>query len=277
VRASNNNYIKENALDPRASIAYKVSKNSQFSFAYGNFDQAPKAEYLKYSSNFKNEKAAHYILNYQYVKGTRTLRAELYLKEYDDLVKFDTQTVQYETKFTNNGTGYAKGLDVFWRDGSTIKNLEYWISYSYIDTKRDYKNFFAEVTPSFVAKQNVSLVTKYWIGDWKSQLGLTQQFSTGRPYNNPNEASFMNSLTKSYSSLSFSWAYLLSQQKILYFSVSNVLGTKNIFGYNYANTANIDTGIFARKEIIPTADRFFFVGFFWTISDNKKDNQLKNL
>lgn len=277
VRASNNNYLQENTMDPRASLAYKVSKNSQFSFAYGNFEEAPKAEYLKYSSKFKNEKAAHYILNYQYVKGTRTLRAELYLKEYDDLVKFDTQTIQYDTKFNNKGTGFAKGLDVFWRDGSSIKNLEYWISYSYIDTKRDYKNYSAEVTPSFVAKQNVSLVTKYWINDWKSQLGLTQQFSTGRPYNNPNEPSFMNSLTKSYSSLSFSWAYLLTQQKILYFSVSNILGTKNIFGYNYATTANIDTGIFERKEITPTADRFFFVGFFWTISDNKKDNQLKNL
>ncbi|MFM2214500.1 MAG: hypothetical protein RL427_1763 [Bacteroidota bacterium] len=277
VRASNNNYIQENTLDPRASIAYKVSKNSQFSFAYGNFEEAPKAEYLKYSSKFKNEKAAHYILNYQYVKGTRTLRAELYLKEYNDLVKFDTPSVQYETKFNNKGTGYAKGLDVFWRDGSSIKNLEYWISYSYIDTKRDYKNYSSEVTPSFVAKQNVSIVTKYWINDWKSQLGLTQQFSTGRPYNNPNEPVFMNSLTKSYSSLSFSWAYLLTQQKILYFSVSNVLGTKNIYGYNYATTANIDTGLFDRKEIIPTADRFFFIGFFWTISDNKKDNQLKNL
>jgi hypothetical protein len=277
VRASNNNYIQENTLDPRASIAYKVSKNSQFSFAYGNFEEAPKAEYLKYSSKFKNEKAAHYILNYQYVKGTRTLRAELYLKEYNDLVKFDTPSVQYETKFNNKGTGYAKGLDVFWRDGSSIKNLEYWISYSYIDTKRDYKNYSSEVTPSFVAKQNVSIVTKYWINDWKSQLGLTQQFSTGRPYNNPNEPVFMNSLTKSYSSLSFSWAYLLTQQKILYFSVSNVLGTKNIYGYNYATSANIDTGLFDRKEIIPTADRFFFIGFFWTISDNKKDNQLKNL
>lgn len=277
VRASNNNYLQENTIDPRASLAYKVSKNSQFSFAYGNFEEAPKAEYLKYSSKFKNEKAAHYILNYQYVKGTRTLRAELYLKEYDDLVKFDTQTIQYDTKFSNNGTGFAKGLDVFWRDGSSIKNLEYWISYSYIDTKRDYKNYSAEVTPSFVAKQNVSLVTKYWINDWKSQLGLTQQISTGRPYNNPNEPSFMNSLTKSYSSLSFSWAYLLTQQKILYFSVSNILGIKNIYGYNYATTANIDTGIFERKEITPTADRFFFVGFFWTISDNKKDNQLKNL
>ncbi len=277
VRASNNNYIQENSLSPRASLAYKVSKNSQFSFAYGNFEEAPKAEYLKYSSNFKNEKAAHYILNYQYVKGTRTLRAELYLKEYGDLVKYDSKTVQYNTTFNNDGTGYAKGLDVFWRDGSSIKNLEYWISYSYIDTKRNYKNFSTQVTPSFVAKQNVSLVTKYWISDWKSQLGLTQQFSTGRPYNNPNEPIFMHSLTKSYSSLSFSWAYLVTQQKILYFSVSNVLGTKNIYGYNYANTANINNGIFERKEITPTADRFFFVGFFWTISDNKKDNQLKNL
>ncbi len=277
LRTSNNNYIQENTVDPRASLAYKVSKNSQFSFAYGNFEEAPKAEYLKYSSQFKNEKAAHYILNYQYVKGTRTLRAELYLKEYNNLVKYDSKTVQYDTTFNNDGTGYAKGLDVFWRDGSSIKNLEYWISYSYIDTKRIYKNFSAQVTPSFVAKQNVSLVTKYWISDWKSQLGLTQQFSTGRPYNNPNEPIFMNSLTKSYSSLSFSWAYLVTQQKILYFSVSNVLGTKNIYGYNYATTANLDNGIFERKEITPTADRFFFVGFFWTISEKKNDNQLKNL
>jgi hypothetical protein len=25
------------------------------------------------------------------------------------------------------------------RDGKSIKNLEYWVSYSYIDTERDYK------------------------------------------------------------------------------------------------------------------------------------------
>ena len=150
------------------------------------------------------------------------------------------------------------------------------MSYSYIDTERDYKNYTAEVTPSFVSKHSVSVVTKYWINDWKSQMGLTYQFNSGRPYNNPNESVFMNGKTKSYNSLSFSWAYLLSQQKILYFSMSNILGTKNIFGYEYANTANTN-GVFDRKEITPTADRFFFIGFFWTISDNKKDNQLKNL
>jgi len=276
VRASTNDYIDENSISPRASLAYKISKKSQFAFAYGNFEQTPRQEYLKYSNNFKTEKAAHYILNYQYVKENQTLRTEVYFKQYNDLVKYNTESVRFDSQFSNDGKGYAKGLDVFWRDGKTIKYLEYWISYSYIDTKRDYQNFSAEATPSFVATHSLSLVTKYWISDWKSQVGFTHQFSSGRPYNNPNETAFMNSKTKSFSNLSFNWAYLLSQQKILYFSVSNVLGTQNVFGYSYANTPNTD-GVFERKEIIPTADRFFFVGFFWTISDNKKDNQLKNL
>lgn len=276
VRASNNDYINESSISPRASLAYKISKNSQFAFAYGNFEQAPKQEYLKYSDDFKTEKATHYILNYQYVKGNRTLRTEVYYKKYSDLVKYDDETVLPSTTFSNNGQGYAKGLDVFWRDGNSIKNLEYWISYSYIDTKRDYRNFTAEVTPSFVAAHSASLVTKYWISDWKSQVGFTQQFSSGRPYNDPNQTAFMNGKTKSYSSLSFNWAYLLTQQKILYFSVSNLLGTQNIFGYNYSDTLN-GNGVYDRKAVTPTADRFFFVGFFWTISQNKKDNQLKNL
>jgi hypothetical protein len=204
------------------------------------------------------------------------LRAELYYKGYTDLVKYDTERAQLNSQFSNAGSGYAKGLDVFWRDGNSIKNLEYWISYSYIDTKRDYQNYTATVTPSFVASHSLSVVTKYWISDWKSQVGFTHQFSTGRPYNNPNETAFMNGKTKNFNNLSFNWAYLLTQQKILYFSVSNVLGTQNVFGYDYANTPNAN-GIYERKEIIPTADRFFFVGFFWTISDNKKDNQLNNL
>jgi len=276
IRASNNDYITENSISPRASLAYKISKNSQFAFAYGNFEQAPRQQYLKYSDDFKTEKAAHYILNYQYVKNSRTLRVEAYFKGYSDLVKYDTNQAQFNSIYSNKGQGFAKGIDLFWRDGNSIKNLEYWISYSYIDTKREYQNFPSEATPSFVATHSASLVTKYWISDWKSQIGFTHQFSTGRPYNNPNESTFMNGKTKAFNNLSFNWAYLLTQQKILYFSVSNVLGTQNVFGYNYANSPNAN-GVFERSEVIPTADRFFFVGFFWTISDNKKDNQLNNL
>jgi outer membrane cobalamin receptor len=278
IRASNNDLLKETAISPRISFAYKMAKNSQFSFAYGDFTQTPNAEYIKYSNNhqFESEKASHYILNFQYSKNGKTFRAETYFKDYRNLVKFDTETARFNSVFDNSGSGYAKGLDLFWRDGKSIKNLEYWVSYSYIDTKRDYRNFSAQVTPSFVADHSLWIVTKYWINDWKSLIGFTNSYSSGRPYNNPNDLKFMNGKTKAYNSLSFNWAYLLSQQKILYFSISNVLGTQNIFGYEYANKPN-DAGVFNRKEIIPTADRFFFVGFFWTISNDKKDNQLRNL
>ncbi len=275
-RVSRNFLLNETAIDPRISLAYKVNKRGQFSLAYGKFEQAPNQNYLVFDQNLSSEKTQHYILNFQYNKDKQTFRAEAYYKNYDNLVKYDTQKPLNNSIYNNNGYGFAKGLDLFWRDNKTIKNVEYWISYSLIDTKREYTNFPKEATPSFVANQNLSLVSKYWIQDWRSQLGLTYSFATGRPYNNPNEAEFMNGKTKSYNNLSVNWAYLISPQKILFFSITNVVGFKNIYGYNYANLPN-SNGIFESKAITPAADRFFFMGFFWTISQDKKTNQLENL
>lgn len=276
LRAMNSDLLDETTVDPRVSLAYKTSQNGQVSLAYGDFHQNPKQDYLKYKSDFEYEKTSHYILNYLYSHNRRTLRAEIFLKDYSNLVKYDTEMPLYNSNYNNNGYGYAKGLDVFWRDSRSIKHMDYWVSYSYIDSKRDYRNYETKVTPGFVANHTLSLVGKYWVEDWKSQISVTNSFATGRPYDNPNEAVFMNSKTKSYNSLSLSWAYLLSQQKILYFSVSNVLGSKNVFGYQYANDADIN-GQFQRQAITQPADRFFFIGFFWTISKDKSKNQLDNL
>ena len=40
----------------------------------------------------------------------------------------------------NTGNGYAQGFDVFWRDQKTIKGFDYWVTYSYVDTKRIFSN-----------------------------------------------------------------------------------------------------------------------------------------
>jgi hypothetical protein len=257
-------------------MAYKISNNSQLSMAYGHFNQTPKQDYLKYAQYLNYENTSHYILNYMFNKEGKMFRAEAYFKDYKDLIKYDTNLPEYTSNYSNNGFGYAKGLDLFWRDSKSIKNLDYWVSYSFIDSERDYKNYESKVTPSYIAKHNFSVVTKYWINDLKSQLGVTYSFNSGRPYDDPNSTSFMNEHTKSYNNLSVSWAYLLSAQKILYFSVSNALGIQNVFGYDYANSPDV-SGQFQRQAIVPTADRFFFIGFFWTISDNKKTNNLNNL
>ena len=278
LRYSNNSLLNENNIAPRASIAYKFSKTSQLSFAYGDFSQTPVVDYIKYSKyhQFESEKASHYILNYQFTKPGQIFRADLYYKDYRNLVQYDTRDIKYNSVFNNNGSGYAKGLELYWRDSNLYKNLEYWISYSYIDSERQYKNYPTMATPSFIANHTLSVVTKYFITDWKSQIGFTNNYSSGRPYNDPNQTQFMSGKTKSYNSLSFNWAYILTTQKILYFSVSNILGTQNVFGYDYAKLPD-PNGVYQRQAVVPTADRFFFVGFFWTISQNKNENQLKNL
>ena len=276
LRSSNASIVDEFTVEPRVSFAYKVAENSQFSMAYGNFNQTAKQDYLKFNSNLDYETTSHYILNYMYNKQGRMFRAEAYFKDYKNLVKYDGTQANFDSNYNNEGFGYAKGLDLFWRDSKTIKNLEYWISYSFIDSERDFRNYETQVTPSFVANHNFSLVTKYFVSKWKSQISATYSYNSGRPYDNPNVTEFMSEKTKSFNNLSFSWAYLLSQQKILFFSVTNVLGTENVFGYQYANTPSI-SGQFQRQAITQAADRFIFVGFFWTISDNKKTNNLDNL
>ncbi|NNE77387.1 MAG: TonB-dependent receptor [Pricia sp.] len=268
--------LKDVTLSPRIALAYKSSNNGQLSLAFGDFYQKPLSVYLKFNQSLQPEKASHYILNYQYLIKGKTIRAEVYYKQYDKLLKYDTQRPQFDSSFTNFGEGYAAGLDVFYRDNKSIKNLDYWLSYSYLDTQRNFQNFKERATPNFAPKHNFSLVTKYFITDWRSQVGLSYNYGSGRPYDNPNTADFMAEKTKAYNNLSLNWAYLISQQKILYFSISNVAGFKNINGYQYADVPN-EVGIFNKREIRPTADTFLFVGFFWTISTDKKSNQLDNL
>jgi outer membrane cobalamin receptor len=268
--------FNQTVISPRASIAYKSGKHSQFSLAYGDFYQNPGPNYLKFDNAINAENASHFIANFQFVKPKQIFRVEAYLKDYNDLVKFDSDFAGFNSTYTNDGFGYANGVDVFWRDNASIKNLEYWVSYSYLDTKRDFRNFPTQATPNFASEHNFSIVTKHWIEDWKSQIGFSYIFASGRNYTDPNQPGFLNEQTRNFSSLSFNWAYLIDQQKILYFSASNVLGTRNVFGYNYANEADMN-GIFQRQAIVPNDDQFFFVGLFWTISDDNKSNQLDNL
>ena len=276
VRGEYSGALEDANISPRISLAYKSSENGQFSLAYGDFYQNPLNDYLKFDRSLDFEKTSHYILNYQYLSNGKTFRAEAYYKDYDKLTKYDTQFPQFDSDFNNLGSGYAAGLDVFWRDNKSIKNLDYWASYSYLNTERDYRDFRERATPNFAPKHNLSLVTKYFIEDWRSQVGLSYNFASGRPYDNPNTPVFFAEKAKPFNSLSVNWAYLISQQKILYFSVSNATAFRNVNGYQYADTPN-SNGIFDRREIRPTADAFFFVGFFWTISTDKSSNQLDNL
>lgn len=263
-------------LAPRLSLALKTSKNSQLSAAFGHFRQTIQNEWLMRSPDLDQEQAEHYILNYQITGDKQTFRIEAYHKTYRNLIKFNTDTNQLPVELSNDGKGYARGIDLFWRDNKTLPNVDYWISYSFLDTEREYRDFPLSARPHFAARHNFSVVYKHFIPAIKSQVGLTYSYASRRPYHDPNREQFMSARTPVYQDLSANISYLFRQNIILHISASNVLGQEQIFGYEYASTPN-ENGIYPGRAIRPPAPRFLFAGVFITFSPEAVMNQLPNL
>ena len=272
-------------IAPRASLAYKFKNNSQMSFAYGIFYQNPERKYLpSTNSNLNYSSAAHYILQYQRTLKDRIFRTEIFYKQYNDLFKTAVNNNGREVAANNNGSGFAKGLEIFWRDKKSIKNLDYWISYSYLDTKRNYLNFPGSIMPSFAATHTASLVTKKFVTKWKTGFNMSYNFATGRPYYNLGydnlQAKYIikeQGKTINYNSLSFSMNYLPNIGKtnkksfiVWVLSVTNVLGQEQIFNYNFSSLNN------NKVAVIPPAKRFLYIGCFLSFGIDRTQDAINN-
>jgi vitamin B12 transporter len=266
VRAENSSLLKKLVVSPRTSIAYKIGEFSQVSFAYGEFYQKPDRDYLFYPQVPGYNKATHYILNMQRVDDYHTLRAEIYFKKYDNLTSTLVDT-------SNTGKGYAQGLDIFWRDKKSIKGVDYWISYTYLDTKRQWLNYPKEVTPPFAAAHTVSLVFKKFFNKLNISTGATYSYASGRPYYNPNNPNFMGDHTIDYHTIGVNAAYLRQIGKcfaVLAVSVGNVIGNEQIYGYRYSYDG------MRRSAVTPPAKRFFFIGLFLSFGQDRSKEVIDN-
>lgn len=268
-------------LAPRISLAYKLGNGAQVSGAYGIFYQKPEYTQLIYRANLDYTKATHYIITYQKSTNNRIFRTEVFYKKYAELVKAEPINY-YLSNYNNAGSGYAQGIEFFWRDKKTIKNFDYWISYSYLDTKRDYLNYPEKIEPDFAATHTVSVVTKRFFMDIKTGFNLTYNYATGRPYYNflLNGSKYTiadQGKTKPYHSLGFSMNYVPTVGKtnpkffwVLIASVTNVLGYDAVFGYNYSYDGT-------RKEPIGLpAKRFYFVGVFFSWGVDRTQDAINN-
>lgn len=250
------------SIAPRLSVAYKTSSHSQVALAYGEFSQQASDEYLLYNHDLKSEEARHYIVDYQYTKNNRIFRIEAYYKNYARLIKYDSLYAMAPEAYHNNGTGYARGIDVFFRDNTTIPNGNFWISYSLMDSKRNYKDFNYSHTPWFISKHNLSLVYKHYIKRTDSYVSLGYEYASGRQYINPNISSYSTIYTKPYRSLNislFHFTQIFGKFTMLFAQVTNVLGSDNVFGYRFANHPD-NTGTYGSEAMVPVTKRFFMVG-----------------
>ncbi len=277
-------------IAPRISMAIKTSRHSQVSLAGGVFYQDPGNEYLLPGLKAGMQQAMHYIANWQWSKTDRTLRIEGYYKNYQDLIREPYAAMSYDpnryriindtTTINNSGYGYAGGFELFWRDKKSIKNADYWISYSYIDTRRLYQNFPVMATPTFIASNNLNVVGKYFVDKWQTNFSATYSFATGYPYYNPERAqplaagSFLNDHTPTFNNVALTVAYLHSFGKwftVMYVSVDNVFNFHNVYGYRYLYGSNGQEIKGSQSPVVPALYRTIFFGINCSLSQFKKD------
>ena len=275
VRGEYSQLLAKGNIVPRLSFAIRTGKNTQLSFAGGSFYQTAAVNYLLQGYRPDFQKSIHYMLNYQYMKKGRVFRLEGYYKDYQQLIRekgFAYTPNQFRTDFgtlDNTGSGYAQGIDVFWRDKESVKNLDYWISYSYIDTKRLYQNYSDKVTPDYVSKNNLNIIVKYLFEKINTNFSFSYNYSSGRPYFNPVSTLFLSDHVQDYQNLAMTASYLRTFKKVFavfYASFDNMLNTKNVLGYRYSTDGTNS------YPIIPPLYRSVFIGMNFSFTQFNQDD-----
>ena len=239
-------------FSPRLAVNYYWG-DVMLSGIVGRYTQLPENDWLVRSRKLMSEACMQYNLGMQYGYEGRFYKAELYYKNYDRLVLEETDTETGSVLLTSGGYGYSRGIDLFFRDRVSIKNLEYQLSYTYNISKRKYQRCSELTTPQYATRHNAALVVKYSLPRLHSIISLTNRFSTGRPYHNPLLLGLMNDEVKPYNSLDVGVTFLASKKVIIHASASNILGRKNEFG-------KVDN-----KAILASSDHFFYVGVYVTL------------
>ena len=283
IRYESSKLIDKTSVSPRLSSAFKVSKNSQFSYAYGKFFQTPDVGFDQWYrqnniqiipedlSNLEFEESVHHILNYEWSKKGKTLRFEVFKKKYENLILLDQ--IDNVNNLINEGFGFSKGAELFWRLDQTKDGVgkDIWIAYSYLDSKRKFKQYDSEIIPSFASNHKLTFIYKHGVklkngAGFNSSLALTA--TTGYPYYNIFNSKQYES--DPYLSFDIGGSYLPEIDDgfmVIFFNLSNPLGYRNSFGYNYIDYDG--TQLVPEEEKLPSSVRSIFIGCFMFFSVDK--------
>ena len=236
-------YSHEWKVMPRLTLSCFPGDHFQASILAGRYSQSPEDDYIVKGMRLLSQTTAdHVIMSMQYSTDKRLIKVEPYYKRYHNL------PLLKENVYTSDGYGRSCGIDLFMDDYSLMKNLSFTVSYSFNLSERMYLDYDAPRTPEYASRHNLRLVTKYSLG--KLILGVADSYTTGRYY--------AAGQTPYYNSLDANVTYLLHPKVIVYGSVNNVLGRKNVY--------RIDPD---GSQVTQGRDRFFYIGIFISLKNNK--------
>lgn len=247
-RAEANTFDHNWALMPRLSLSYVPSAQFQISIIGGRYSQMPEDDYVAQYDKSQHEDlkaqstADHAIASMQYKKNNTTVRLEAYCKRYRHL------PLAAGNGFCDNGHGTSRGLDFFVENQWMGNRLFTRMSYSYNDSKRFYLDYTEEHAPEYSSRHNVRLSARYYVFD-KLSFSLAGSYASHRWSEGRK--------TPAYNSLDASATWLAHKRMIVYASCSNLLGRRNVYGYQNGT------------PIVNSSRRTFYIGVFISIKSNK--------
>lgn len=218
----------------------------------GRYTQLPADSLLVKQEELEAEACWQYNAGAQYNSDGRLAKIEAYYKKYSRLPLWEGTGVDGMV-LTSGGYGYSKGIDFFLSDRASLKNFEYQLSYTY-NLSRRRAEYDSELTvPQYATRHNAAVVVKWTLPRLRTVLSLTDRFSSGRPWHNPDRPGLMNDEVKPYNSLDVGLTFLPSRKVIIHASATNVPGRRNEFG-------RVDG-----RPVLAASDRFFYIGVFVTL------------
>jgi vitamin B12 transporter len=255
------------AVMPRSTLSWEFDPQKRVYFSWGHFAEKPDPEYLAYRRDLGNMHATHYIVGIDQKSRRGYFKLEAFYKKYTDLLSYPNYG-----DTTLGGHGYAEGAEFFTRGNTGIKNIDYTFSYSYINSKRKFLDYPVYTQPSFIANNIAYLSVKRYFPKLSMYGGASYTFQTGLPYWSPEQSAdkFLSQKTVAYNNMNLTLVHIRNIRKaycLFVFTVNNVLGSDQVFGYNYST---VDP---TRREVLsPLARRFFYLGFFVNIGINRADD-----
>lgn len=251
VRAEHRWWNGEIEVSPRLALNW-FQGDAVLTAVVGRYTQLPADSLLVKQEGLEAETCWQYNAGAQYHRDGRLAKIEAYYKKYSRLPLWES-TGGDGMVLTSAGYGYSKGIDFFLSDRASLKNFEYQLSYTYNLSRRK-TEYDSELTvPQYATRHNAAVVVKWTLPRLRTVLSLTDRFSSGRPWHNPDRPGLMNDEVKPYNSLDVGLTFLPSKKVIIHASATNVLGRRNEFG-------RVDG-----RSVLAASDRFFYIGVFVTL------------
>ncbi len=242
-------------VDPRVGLAWSFAPNTQLRAAWGLYHQFPElSTYGEHvgENTLGAQRAQHVVLGLRHEREHLLLRAEAYHKPYRDLV-----VRTGASRYANDGTGVARGIDLFAKYGSFLgTRVNGWASYSLLrshrtqprdrgtDVELDDGPAPYDLTHQITAVGKVRVIDQF-------RVGGTYSYVTGRPFTPvvgterlesgallPVDGPVGGARLPAYHRLdlqvSYFWPFNRQQNVVVYAALNNVLDRANAVDVTYS-------------------------------------------